>query len=191
MDSAGLGGVGAEVGGSLAPWIRSAPPWSSNSLPTFTSRTDLAVLLRVPRGQLVIVPVLGVRLHTFTILGATEDGATIDGMPNLTYVALRAGVGAEVALTARFMVFARVAALPLLSAAQLISASYFPTGGAIGIEATGGAGVKLFPGVEARLSFDWTRYMFWFHTNIATSRFYARGAFDQYLGVTALVRFEL
>ena len=78
-----------------------------------------------------------------------------------------------------------------LLSSQLISPAYFPRGGAIGVEATGGAGMKVFKGVEARLSFDWTRYMFWFDANIATSKFYARGAFDQYLGVTAMVRFEL
>ena len=188
--SGALQGLGFELGGNVAPWIRSAPPLSTNSLPTHAARTDLAVQLRVRAGNLVIIPVLGARLHTFTVLGTTADGATIDGLPNLVYVAVRAGVGGELRLNERFTVFARVAALPLLSS-QLISPQFFPRGGAVGIEATAGAGFTLFPGVAIRLSADWTRYLFWFDTNLATSELYARGAYDQYLGATALVRFEL
>ncbi len=189
-DAGVLQGLGFELGGNVAPWIRSAPPDSTNSLPTLAARTDLAVQLRVRVGNLVIIPVLGARLHTFTVLGTTADGATIDGLPNLVYVAVRAGLGGELQLNERFTVFSRVAALPLLSS-QLISPQFFPRGGAVGIEATAGAGFTLFPGVAIRLSADWTRYMFWFDTNIATSELYARGAYDQYLGATALVRFEL
>ena len=33
--------------------------------------------------------------------------------------------------------------------------------------------------------------MFWFDVNVASSAFHARGAFDQHLGGTAVVRFEL
>lgn len=190
--SGALRGLGLEVAGNLAPWIRSAPPGSTNSLPTFTSRTDAAVQLRLGVASgLTLAPLLGLRFHTFTVMGETADGRQIDGLPNLAYLAVRAGVGADYRFAGRFTAFARVAALPLLSSGELISAAWFPRGGCVGVEATGGVGVKLFGAMEARLSFDWTRYMFWFDTNLATSTFYARGAFDQYLGVTALARFEL
>lgn len=188
-----LQGLGLELAGNVAPWIRSAPPNSTDSLPTFTSRTDAALQWRlVPARGVAITPLLGLRFHTFTVMGATEGGQQIDGLPNLAYFAVRAGLGTDVRFAGdRLVVFARVAALPLLSAGEILSPAYFPRGWAVGVEATGGLGVKIVDGVEVRLSADWTRYMFWFDTNLATSAFYARGAFDQYLGGTALVRFEL
>lgn len=187
-----LRGLGLEVAGNVAPWIRSAPPDTTNSLPTFTSRTDAAVQWRLsPARGLTVTPLLGLRFHTFTVMGTTDDGQQIDGLPNLAYLAVRAGVGAELRFAERFVGFVRVAGLPLISAGEILSPAYFPSGGAVGVEASGGVGMRIVSGVEVRLSFDWTRYMFWFNTNLATSRFYAQGAFDQYLGGTAVVRFEL
>lgn len=190
--SGALGGLGFELGGNLAPWIASAPPNSTNALPTLASRTDLAVQYRLRMGQkLRLTPLVGARVHTFTVMGETAEGRQIDGLPNLVYVAVRVGLSAELKAAERVTVFARAFALPLLSASDLLSAAYFPQGWALGVEATGGVGLKLFEGVEVRLSVDWTRYQFTFQTNAATSAFYARGAFDQYLGGTAVARFEL
>lgn len=187
-----LGGLGFELGGNVAPWITSAPPASTNALPTLASRTDLAAQYRLRLGaRLRLTPLGGVRVHTFTVMGQTAEGRRLDGLPNLVYVAVRAGVSGELKATEQVTVFARAFALPLLSASELLSAEYFPRGWALGVEATGGVGFKLFEGVEVRLSVDWTRYMFTFQTNPGTSPFFAHGAVDQYLGGTAVARFEL
>jgi hypothetical protein len=186
--------LGVELAGNVAPWIRSAPPNSTDSVPTFTARTDLALQCRVlpPLRGLSITPLLGVRFHSFAVTGTTPSGQKLDGLPNLAYVAMRAGVGAGYPIAGdRLAAFARVAVLPLVSAGELLSPKYFPKGWAMGIEVSGGVGLKVFSGVEVRLSVDWTRYMFWFDSSIVTSTYYARGAFDQYLGGNALVRIEL
>jgi hypothetical protein len=183
---------GLELAASVAPWLRSAPPGSTESVPTFTSREDIALQWRFsPTGRLplTLAPLVGFRHYVFAVTGLAPSGASLTGLPNLTYLAGRVGLAAELPFKERFVAFAKLYGMPIFSASQLIGPQYFPTGAAFGLEASGGAGVRLTRSLEARLSLDWTRYMFFFNTNIVTSRYYAGGAADQYLGATLVLRY--
>jgi hypothetical protein len=193
LTSTGLiGGLGVEGQFSIATWIKSAVNNSPGSYPTAMMKLDAGLLWKIRPSStfdLAFYPIVGIRLHRFTV-NAAADGSRLDGLPNLNYFGVRAGLGIDVPLANNLLViFARVVAIPVFSSGEVISAAYFKAGSNFGLEGNAGLGIRIVTHVSVRLAFDFTRYSLTFKTD-STDVHIAAGAVDQYLGGTASVRFE-
>lgn len=185
-----LAGLGVELGLGLAPWLQSRLASSPEAFPTSTLRFDGGLKFRLVPSQafkLAIVPYVGVRSQSFTV-GALSDGRRLDGLPNIAFLGLRAGLGLEVPVVGEtLVVFGRFGVIPVFGAGEILSAAFFPNGSAFGLEANGGIGVGLTSFLQVRASFEWASYGLTFSTQ-ATDAYVAAGATDRYLGGNASLR---
>ena len=187
-----LGGLGLEGQVSLATWLKSGRANTAEAYPTNTMRIDAGLLWRIMPSSsmgLAFYPIVGIRLHSFNV-NAAADGTRLDGLPNLNYFGLRAGLGIDVPLANNAVViFARFVAIPVFASGEVISAAFFKTGSNFGLEGKAGVGIRIVNHLQVRLAFDFTRYGMTF-TTTPTDTYIAAGAVDQYLGGTASLRFE-
>ncbi len=187
-----LGGLGLEGQISLATWLKSARANTTEAFPTTTMRIDAGLLWRIMPSSsmdLAIYPIVGIRLHSFNV-NAAADGTRLDGLPNLNYFGLRAGLGIDVPLANNAVViFARFTVIPVFASGEVISAAYFKTGSNLGLDGKAGVGIRIVNHLQVRLAFDFTRYGMTF-TTTPSDTYIASGAVDQYLGGTASLRFE-
>jgi hypothetical protein len=185
-----LAGLGAEVGFAFAPWLQSRLASSPEAFPTSATRIDGGLRFRIIPSKsfpLSITPSVGLRSQSFTV-GALSDGRRLDGLPNIAFLGLRAGVGLEVPVIAeRLLLFGRFGIIPVFSAGEIISSAFFPNGSAFGFEANAGVGVGLTSFLQVRASFEFASYGLSFQTQ-ATDTYVAAGASDTYLGGNASVR---
>ncbi len=185
-----LGGLGVEGAFSLAVGLSSRTAKDAPPHPTSLTRLDLALkygLRPIKASDLAITAIAGYRRGTFSV-GAAEDGTLIEGIPSVTYSALRFGLSVEVPLAERFSPFLKLYYLPVLSSGELVSAKYFPKGGASGLELSLGTGIVIIKHWEVRLAAQLTRYGFDFKTE-PTDTFVAAGAVDLYVGGTVALRY--
>lgn len=188
-----LSGLGVEVGVGFAPWIRSSVGGAAGqSYPTSIFRFDGLIrwdLRFIESFALVISPYVGVRMQSFTV-GAASDGTRIDGLPNISYLGLRAGLGLEVPVIPRWLVvFGRFGVIPVFGSGELISPAYFNSGSTFGLEANAGLGVNVLPFLQVRASFEFQRYASTFKTQ-STDQYVANGAGDTWLGGNLSLRFQ-
>lgn len=185
-----LAGLGVELGVAFAPWIQSRLASVTEPFPTSMVRVDGGVrfdLAPIESFALTISPYVGVRSQSFTV-SALSSGQRIDGLPNIAFVGLRAGVGLEVPIIAdRLSVFGRFGVIPVFGAGEILSSSFFPNGSAFGLEANAGIGVGLLPFLSIRASFEFANYGLTFNTQ-PTDTYVAAGASDLYLGGNASLR---
>ena len=188
-----LAGLGVEVSAGFAPWIQSRVTNTTATYPTSIFRFDGGIrwdLRFIESFALVVSPYVGVRLQSFTV-GAASDGSRIDGLPNISYFGLRAGLGLEVPIIPRYLVvFGRFGVLPVFGAGEIISAAYFKNGSVFGLEANAGVGVNVLPFLQIRASFEFQRYALTFKTD-TTDTYVANGAGDTWLGGNLSLRFQL
>lgn len=187
-----LAGLGVELGVGLAPWLQSRLASSPEAFPTSTLRFDGGLRFRLVPSQafkLALVPYVGVRAQSFTV-SPLADGRRLDGLPNIAFFGLRAGLGLEVPLIGEALVlFGRFGVIPVFGAGEILSAAFFPNGSALGLEANGGLGVGLTPFLQLRASFEFASYGLTFRTQ-ATDPYVAAGATDRYLGGNASLRLQ-
>jgi len=135
-----------------------------------------------------VVPMFGIQ-HTRLSHGALEDGTSLQGFPQLSLTALRAGLGFELPVLADGMVFVgSFSYLPVLSAKEILEAPYFPEGSAYGLEGKLGLRVKIWGPLSARLLGFWSRTNFKLNAPpnsvyIAETSFYQR--FGAQIGIAA------
>lgn len=179
-----LAGLGIEFGLGLAPWLQSrlsAPP---DPFPTSATRVDAAVrfsISPIPGFALNIAPYLGIRTQSFTV-GALSDGRRIDGLPNIGFVGLRAGVALDVPLVPGWLnLFGRFGIVPIFGSGEIISPTFFPNGSAFGLDINAGLGVRVLPFLQVRASFEFASYGLTFNTQ-PTDPYVAAGATDAYRG---------
>lgn len=186
-----LAGLGVEVGFAFAPWLQSRLASAPDGFPTSTMRFDGALRFRIIPSQsfpLSITPYVGVRSQSFTV-GALSDGRRLDGLPNIAFLGLRAGVALEVPIILeRLSLFGRFGVIPVFSSGEILSSAFFPNGSAFGFEANAGVGVGLTSFLQLRASFEFASYGLTFQTQ-ATDAYVAAGASDRYLGGNASARF--
>lgn len=188
-----LGGIGLEAAFSFAPWLRSRRESMLDDVyPTSTMRLDAGLawrLMPVKTLNLSIIPLLGVRYHSFTV-APNAMGTRLDLLPNLGYVGLRAGVGLEVGLAKDLIfIFGRFAVVPVFSSGEIISSAFFPNGSNFGLDGNVGVGVAVMKMLQIRAAFDFTNYTMTFRTE-PTDAFVAQGAVDRYVGGTITVRLQ-
>ncbi len=187
-----ISGLGIEGGVSLATWLKSTRAGDTDGYPTSTMRIDAGLLWRImpsSTSDLAFYPIVGIRLHNFTV--GEFNGARLSGLPNLSYFGVRAGLGIDLPVANKLLVFfARVVAIPVFSSGEIVSAAFFNGGGSnFGIEGNVGVGVRIVSHLYLRASFDYTRYTLSFKTT-PSDTYVASGAVDQYVGGTATIRFE-
>ncbi|MFO0598567.1 MAG: hypothetical protein U0228_24890 [Myxococcaceae bacterium] len=185
-----LAGLGLDVGFAFAPWIQSRLISAGDPYPTSTIRFDAGVrfdIVPIASFPLAITPYVGVRYHSFSV-GAKSDGTRIDGLPNVAYVGLRAGLGVEVPIIPdRLSVFGKFGIIPVFGSGEIISSAFFPNGSTFGLEANGGLGVQILPFLGIRASFEFINYGLTFKTG-AGDTYVASGATDTWIGGNASLR---
>ncbi|MFZ5438404.1 MAG: hypothetical protein ACOZQL_00280 [Myxococcota bacterium] len=186
-----LAGLGVEVGFGFAPWIQSRLASITEPFPTSMMRFDGLVrfdLAPIDSFALTISPYVGVRNQSFTV-SPLADGRRLDGLPNISFLGLRAGLGLEVPIIPdRLSVFGRFGIIPVFGSGEILSSAFFPNGSAFGLEANAGVGVGLLPFLSIRASFEFSNYGLTFKTQ-PTDTYVATGANDLYLGGNASLRF--
>jgi hypothetical protein len=128
-------------------------------------------------------PEVGFRAWDFELLPGA-GGVTVSQVPLIAYRAIDAGLSVEVPLGSIGTISARGSYQPLLSAANLISSSIFPTGHGAGWngELTLGFFVGLKQYLEVRLSGTFDQYNLTFTDVSPTAAFRATGSTDLYIG---------
>lgn len=187
-----LAGLGVDLSVGLAPYLKSRRQSSPDAYPTSTMRIMGGVRYRwmpFDSYKAVFVPMLGVSVRSFS-LGAAADGTSLDGLPNVSFVGLRAGLGVELPILKDLLgFFGHFCVVPVFSSGQLISSAFFPNGSTFGLEANAGLSLKLLSFLSLRVAFELEQYASSFKTE-PTDMFVAAGSVDRYLGGSAAVRLE-
>lgn len=190
-----LAGLGFEVGFAVAPYLLSSTSQGDipENFPTSSMRIDVGGrwnIVPMETFALSLSPYVGFRSMGFTV-GPLKDGRRLDGLPNVSFLGLRAGLGLEVPLIAkRLAIFGRFGVLPTFGSGEIISSMYFQKGSTLGLEANGGLSVQLLAFLQVRASFEFVRYHLTFQSQ-ATDTYVASGASDTYLGGSASLRMSL
>lgn len=187
-----LSGLGVDLSVGLAPYLKSRRQSSAEAYPTSTMRIAGGFRFRwmpFDKYRAAFIPMLGVNVRSFSV-GAASDGTTLDGLPNVSFVGLRAGLGLELPiLTDLLTFFGRFCVVPVFSSGQLISSAYFPNGSTFGLDANAGLSLKVLSFLSIRVAFEFEQYASSFKTE-ATDTYVAAGSVDRYLGGSAAVRLE-
>lgn len=186
-----IAGLALEGGFAWAPFLKSRRTSSDDYYPTSAMRMEAGARWRLqPLSSygLTVSPFAGLRIQNF-ILSASSTGDRLDGIPNLQFVSLRAGVALEAPVAQdAVIIIARLALLPVFSAAEIIP-KYFPSGSAFGFEGCAGVAVQVAAPLQIRATFEYTQYSLSFQAS--SSEFAAKGAVDRYLGLNLGVRLQL
>jgi hypothetical protein len=177
-------GLGLDGSFATAIGLKSRRSGTDTTWPTTLTHYDFDVRFRVkpvPAVDAAVIPFVGYGNRHFAV-GTGTDGSALDGLPSVSYSSVRIGVAGELPFsTSGFMVFAKFAALVVLSSGQIISPDFFSKGSNFGIEGQAGVGYRVFGPLQLRLAFDFTRYGLTFKTT-ASDQFVAAGAVDMYVG---------
>lgn len=187
-----LAGLGVDLSVGLAPYLKSRRQSTAESYPTSTMRIMGGVRYRwmpFDSYKAAFIPMLGVSVRSFS-LGTASDGTSLDGLPNVNFVGLRAGLGLELPILKDLLgFFGRFCVVPVFSSGQLVSSAFFPNGSTFGLEANAGLSLKLVSFLSLRVAFELEQYASSFKTE-ATDTYVAAGSVDRYLGGSAAVRLE-
>jgi hypothetical protein len=188
-----LAGLALEGSFAYAPFLKSRRTSGTDYYPTSAMRMDAGIhwrLLPMSNYGLAISPFAGLRVQSF-ILAASSTGDRLDGIPNLQFVSVRAGVGLEAPVVQdSVIIIARLAVLPVFSAAEIISPTYFPSGSAFGFEGGFGVAVQIAAPLQFRATFEYTQYSLSFQAS-SSNLYAATGAVDRYLGGNLALRLQL
>lgn len=178
-----LSGLGVDGSFGTAIGARSRRSGTDATWPTTLMHFEMDARYRwtpVRSVDAAVIPFAGVGNRRFEV-GLGSDGSALD-VPGTSYWAVRVGVAGELPIVRTgVLVFAKLAALIVVSSGQIISADYFPTGSTFGFETELGVGYQLFGPLQLRLAFDYTRYGLTFQTT-ASDVHVASGAADLYMG---------
>lgn len=187
-----VAGLGLDFGIGAAPYLSSQRPSVDAAFPTSTLRLTGGLRYRwMPFDgyRAAFIPMVGVNVRSFT-LKAAADGTVLDGLPNVSYVGLRAGLGVELPIIGRTLgFFGRFCVIPAFSSGQLISSDFFADGSTLGLEGAAGLSVGLASFLSVRAAFEFERYGSTFKTE-PTDTYVAAGATDGYLGGSIAARLE-
>lgn len=191
MMGGALGGLGVEGSFGTVFGLKARLATGTTTYPSSMSRIDLGAKYKLrPSDKLdvAIIPALGFRSASFGV-AAAADGSKIGKLPGVSFSAVRFGAGGEFGFAdGKVVAFAGINYLFLLGVGEIISPTAFAAGSGSGIDGEVGAGFRILPALEARLTGRFTRYGITFRT-AATDAFVAAGAFDQYLTLTASARY--
>jgi hypothetical protein len=184
-------GLGIEGGFALAVGLKSRRTGTDVSYPTSITKLDLGLKFQirpVANSDAYVAPFVGFRTHSFSV-GPGSDNSTLDGLPAVSYTALKFGLSGELPFSnTGLLLYGRFAVMPVMSLPTIVSKDYFPSGSALGIDGGLGLGFKIISALQIRVGFDFTRYGLNFKY-APTDTYIADGAVDQYIGGNAALRF--
>lgn len=190
-----LSGLGLEAAFGIDPLLKSRRQTDETTevYPTTALKIDAGVRWRIvvsPAFPLTVIPSVGLRVQSFEVGPQAGTTTRLGGLPNISFVGLRAAVGLEVPVVSNLIfLFGRFGILPIFSSGEIISVTYFPSGSTFGFEAAVGAAVQLAKFLQIRASFEFTQYGMTFKTEEADP-FIASGAADRYLGGNIAARLQ-
>jgi hypothetical protein len=182
-------GLGLQVDYALTVGGKLRAAAEGLAYPTRASHWGAGVKLRVeaePGVALSVEPSLGLRAMSFSV-GTSANGGELEGLPELRYRALRAGVAVEIPDAAGLAFFASAAWLYVLPGARLGSEGGLSVRSDWGVEATAGVGLWLSPRTQLRLAGHFTRAEFSFRPEPGQA-LPAGGALDRQGGFLAALR---
>jgi hypothetical protein len=187
-----ISGLGVDGAVAFSLGLKSRRTGTDTTWPTNIVHYDFNLRFRlrpVSSIDAAVIPFVGYGNQGFSV-GTGSDGSTLDGLPSVSYSSVRAGLAGELPFSSSgFMVFAKFAALIVLSSGEIISPAFFPKGSNFGIEGQVGAGYRLpfFNKLQVRVAFDFTRYGLGFASS-PTDTYQAQSAADLYLGGNLALR---
>lgn len=187
-----LSALGIEASFAYAPFLKSRRASGTDSYPTAAMKMDVGLRWRfmpLSNFALAITPYAGMRIQSFK-LAAASTGEMLDGLPNLEFVGARVGAALEVPVAQdAVIILARIGVLPLFSAGEIISRTYFAQGSGFGLEGSVGLAVQLAAFAQIRATFEYTQYSLSFKAS-SSDLYAASGAVDRYLGGNLAVRLQ-
>lgn len=197
--SEALAGLGAEGSFALNPILSSSTSTGAERFPTMAMVAEAALRWRLeasPSYPLVITPLLGFRIQSFTVTTPATESLKL--MPDFAYVSLRAGLGLDVPIVkdGLLVLIGRISALPVFSSGEIISSTYFKNGSTLGFEGGVGLRLRIISGLFVAAGFEFAQYQLTF-TPRAGDRYLAAAAglavtaTDRYLGGSLTLRLEL
>lgn len=190
-----LSGLGLEAAFGIAPFLKSRRQTDETTevYPTTALKFDAGLRWRIvvsPSFPLAVIPSIGLRVQSFAVGPPADSTTRLQGLPNISFVGLRAAVGLEVPVVSNLLfLVGRFGILPIFSSGEIISASFFPSGSTFGFEAAAGLAVQLAKFLQVRASFEFTQYGMTFKTE-ESDPYIASGATDRYLGGNVGVRLQ-
>lgn len=185
-----LAGLGIDGTFAIAVGLKSRRSGTDVTWPTNLSHFDVSLRFRIRPVDSVdaaIIPFVGFASRSFSV-GKGTDGSELDGLPAISYSAIRPGLAGELPFSnSGFLIFAKFAALIVLSSGPIIGPNYFTKGSNFGIEGQLGAGYRIAGPVSIRLAFDFARFGLGFSSE-PTDTYQAVGAVDTYLGGNLALR---
>lgn len=182
-----IAGLGIDGGAAFVVGLRSRLPSATGgqpvAYPTSLLRVDFGARFRIrpfAGSDAAIVPAVGVRIHNFKV-GAAEDGSVIDGLPGISYTAIKLGVGGEIPIGDRLAFGASFTAMPLVGYGEIISVDWFPRGGGFGFDISAFMTFKIAGPLHVKVAGYFTRYGLTFETQ-PTDTYIATGAVDLHAG---------
>jgi hypothetical protein len=187
-----MAGLGLEGGVGFAPFLKSRRQSTADTFPTSMTRIDAGLRWKLVPSKsfaLALIPYVGLRVQSFTV-GASATGDRLDGLPDSRFTSLRAGLAVELPVVRNLLlIVGRFGVLPVFSSGEILSAAYFSSGSAFGLEAAAGLAVEVLPFLQLRLTFEYSQYALTFKTQ-PTDTYVATGAVDRLLGGNASVRLQ-
>ncbi len=130
------------------------------AFPTQLASLALGAQLRLPLTQSgpSLISELGMKRTAFSISMA-GDRTVLQGLPEVAYLGIRAGVGVEYPfLERRLLVWSKLAYLSVFSSGQVISTEFFSDGNTWGFEGEVGSSWRVLSSLEVRLGIRYSRY---------------------------------
>jgi hypothetical protein len=180
-------GLGIDGGAAIVVGLKSRLPSATGgapiSYPTSLLRVDFGARFRIrpfAGSDAAIVPAVGVRIHNFKVSQA-EDGSVIDGLPGVSYTAIKIGLGGEIPIGERLAFGAAFTAMPLVGYGEIVSVDWFPRGGGFGFDINAWMTFKIAGPLHIKVAGNFTRYGLAFETQ-PTDTYIASGAVDVHAG---------
>jgi hypothetical protein len=177
-----VSGLGLTGGFSYAIDVATQRAGSEARSPGEVYSYDVGLRQRITFGRFDLLPHAGYLVDTF-VANAGEQS------PDVRYRVVRAGLGGELALSARTTVRASVDYLHVLGAGPLAEAGKFPRATARGIDLGAGATFAFNDTLEAQLQVGLRRYGFDMKAEPGDTLLVG-GAVDQYLSMTVGLAFR-
>ncbi len=182
-------GVGVEADYLFSVASRTKRPNDGVIFGTRNSQLDIAARFRIAPikgSHFSVTPFAGFRMQDFAV-GAGSDGSKLDGLPNISYRSLRAGLDLNVPLLDVLSLSAAGAYLKPLSTGE-IGKDFFPGTVANGFEVGGGVNYAIGAGFDARALVHFQRHTLKFKVTEGAT-YSATDLVDQQFGGTVALRY--
>ncbi len=185
------GNIGIFGQGEFGVGISARPLSSDTRFAGSAQRFRLGAMVRIPVSAAEIHVHAGYSMHAFAIAGVATDGVTLrPNLPSVAYNGFRGGAGLRVPFNSTVGLDVNLGVVVASRLGEIASAAFFPKASAFGLDGMAGLSFRIVDGFEARVMFDYARYMVRLNPQEGGAST-ATGAADQYLGGTVSLGWAL